>query len=132
MKKLCLVPSVYLTFHIFDFLGNTCPANKLTTNVSLGFKNKCCYFSGRFVIQDDRHGVWLGDTSLLFSPAQLHVKSPEVSEIFHGGVLLEEFEDTKGVIRIRMWKNRQHNGQTKKYKRTNNDLQNIHIKLKIE
>jgi hypothetical protein len=25
--------------------------------------------------------------------------------------------------------NRQHNGQTKKYKRTNNDLQNIHIKL---
>jgi len=27
-------------------------------------------------------------------------------------------------------KNRQHNGQKKKYKRTNNDLQNIHIKLK--
>jgi hypothetical protein len=45
----------------------------------------------------------------------------------------EEFEDTKGVIRIRRSKkNRQHNGQTKKYKRTNNDLQNIHIKLKIE
>jgi len=44
----------------------------------------------------------------------------------------EEFEDTKGVIRIRKSKNRQHNGQKKKYKRTNNDLQNIHIKLKIE
>jgi len=45
----------------------------------------------------------------------------------------EEFEDTKGVIRIRIsMKNRQHNGQKKKYKRTNNDLQNIHIKLKIE
>jgi hypothetical protein len=29
-------------------------------------------------------------------------------------------------------KNRQYNDQTKKYKRTNNDLQNIHIKLKIE
>jgi hypothetical protein len=29
-------------------------------------------------------------------------------------------------------KNRQHNGQKKKYKRTNNDLQNIHIKLNIE
>jgi adenylate cyclase class IV len=42
-----------------------------------------------------------------------------------------EFEDTKGVIRIRISKkNRQHNGQKKKYKRTNNDLQNIHIKLK--
>jgi ribosomal protein S6 len=44
-----------------------------------------------------------------------------------------EFEDTKGVIRICISKkNRQHNGQKKKYKRTNNDLQNIHIKLKNE
>ena len=42
----------------------------------------------------------------------------------------EEFEDTKGVIRIRKSKkSRQHNGQKKKYKRTNKDLQNIHIKL---
>jgi hypothetical protein len=37
----------------------------------------------------------------------------------------EEFEDTKGVIRIGKSKDRQH-------KRTNNDLQNIHIKLKTE
>ncbi len=45
----------------------------------------------------------------------------------------EKFEDTKGVIRIcKSKKNRQHNGQKKKYKRSNNDLQNIHIKLKIE
>jgi len=45
----------------------------------------------------------------------------------------EEFEDTKGVIRIRKSKkDKQHNGQKKKDKRTNNDLQNIHIKLKIE
>ena len=46
----------------------------------------------------------------------------------------EEFEDTKGVIRICISKkNGQHNDQKeKKYKRTNNDLQNIHIKLKIE
>jgi hypothetical protein len=42
-------------------------------------------------------------------------------------------QDTKGAIRIRISKkNRQHNGQKKKSKRTNNDLQNIHIKLKIE
>jgi hypothetical protein len=48
-------------------------------------------------------------------------------------LLQEDFEDTKGVIRIRILeKNRQHNGQKKKYKMTNNDLQNIHIKLKIE
>ena len=45
----------------------------------------------------------------------------------------EEFENTKRAIRICISKkNRQHNGQKKKYKRTNNDLQNIHIKLKIE
>ena len=45
----------------------------------------------------------------------------------------EKFEDTKGVIRIRILKKeRQHNIQKKKYKRTINDLQNIHIKLKIE
>ena len=42
------------------------------------------------------------------------------------GLYKEEFEDIKWVIRIRISrKNRQHNGQQKKYKRTNNDLQNI-------
>jgi len=35
------------------------------------------------------------------------------------------------VIRIHKLKDRQHNGQKKKYKGANNDLQNIHIKLKI-
>jgi hypothetical protein len=46
---------------------------------------------------------------------------------------LRQVGDTKGVIRIRKSKkDRQHNGQKKKYKGTNNDLQNIHIKLKIE
>jgi len=62
----------------------------------------------------------------------------------------EEFKDTKGVIRIRKsMKDRQHNGQKKNDKQrstkhthktkdqvtrtpANNDLQNIHIKLKIE
>ena len=45
----------------------------------------------------------------------------------------EEFEDTKGEIRILISKKyRQHNGQKKKYQWTNNDLQNIHIKLNIE
>ena len=37
----------------------------------------------------------------------------------------EEFEDTKRVIRIRKSKKtRQHNGQKKKVKKTNHDLQN--------
>jgi hypothetical protein len=45
----------------------------------------------------------------------------------------EEFGDSKGVIRIRTSKkNRQHNGQRKWVKRTDNDIQNIYIKLKIE
>ena len=50
----------------------------------------------------------------------------------HFGRVPEKFEDTKGVIRIRKSKkDRQHNGQKKKDERTNNDLENIHIKLKI-
>ena len=45
----------------------------------------------------------------------------------------EEFKDIKGVIRIRISKkNIKHTGKKKNIKRTNNDLQNIHMKLKIE
>ena len=41
--------------------------------------------------------------------------------------------NVKGVIRMRKSKkNKQHNGQKKKNKRTNNDLQSKHIKLKME
>ena len=36
----------------------------------------------------------------------------------------EEFEDTKGIFRIRKSKDRQYNGQKKKGKSANNDLQN--------
>ena len=43
-------------------------------------------------------------------------------------IVQEEFEGTKGVLRIRKSKNRQHNGEKKNYKMTNNDLPNIHIK----
>jgi hypothetical protein len=45
-------------------------------------------------------------------------------------VHLEELEDTKGVIRVRKSKDRQHNGQKKKDNRTNNDLQNTTQKTK--
>ena len=45
----------------------------------------------------------------------------------------EEFEDTKGIIRIRKSKkDRQHDGQKKTDKRTHNYLENIYIALKIE
>ena len=44
-----------------------------------------------------------------------------------------KLEDNKGVIRTpASKKNRQRQGQKKKDKKTNNDLQNIHITLKIE
>ena len=53
--------------------------------------------------------------------------------LYCGEKLKKSLKIPKGVIRIRISKkNWQHNGQKKKYKRTNNDLQNIHIKLKIE
>ena len=35
------------------------------------------------------------------------------------------------VIRIGKSKNKQHTGKRKKYKKTNNDLQNIHITINI-
>ena len=47
-------------------------------------------------------------------------------------ILSDEFEDTKEVIVIcKLKQDRQHNGRKKKDKRTNNDLQNLRIKLKI-
>ena len=50
-----------------------------------------------------------------------------------GSLFSWKFEDTKWIIIIRISKkNGQHNGQKEKYKRTNNDVHNIHIKLKIE
>jgi hypothetical protein len=45
-------------------------------------------------------------------------------------LLSEKFEDTKGIIVSRKSKDRQHNGQKKKDKRTNHDLQNITYKTK--
>ena len=60
---------------------------------------------------------------------QIQVKEQQ----FYFSIVKEEFEDTEGVIRIRKSKkNRQHNCKKKKHKGTNKDLQNIHIKLKIE
>jgi hypothetical protein len=48
-------------------------------------------------------------------------------------IFQEELEDTKGVIRIRKsMKNRKHNGQKKKYKRKNNDPQNIYMYIKLK
>ena len=48
----------------------------------------------------------------------------------HTNIYKEEFGDTKGVIRIRKSKDRQHNDKKKRDKRTNNDLQNSIQKTK--
>jgi hypothetical protein len=46
---------------------------------------------------------------------------------FFLSLYIRELEDTKGAIRIHISKkNRQHKGQQKKYKRTNNDQQNTY------
>ena len=42
----------------------------------------------------------------------------------------EKFEETKGVIRIRKSKDRQHNGEKNVNKKTNNNLQNTTQKTK--
>ena len=56
----------------------------------------------------------------------LIVRSLYRSELY----IRKKSEDTKGVIRIRKSKkDRQHNCQKKKDKRTNNDLQNIAQKI---
>jgi hypothetical protein len=44
----------------------------------------------------------------------------------------EKFKDIKKVIRIHKSKERQYNGQMKNDKKTNNDLQTLHRKLKID
>ena len=61
------------------------------------------------------------------------IKKSFVAEVMYQLFFEVEFKDTKVVIRIRLSKkNRQHNAQKKKHKRTNNDIQNIYIKLMIE
>jgi hypothetical protein len=70
--------------------------------------------------------MWYFSAShFIFSISPVDAKLAEVD-------LKEDFENTKEAIRFRISKkNRQHNVQQKKYKRSNNDQQNIHIKLKI-
>jgi hypothetical protein len=63
---------------------------------------------------------------------QEHLNSSPVLSVFFWGLEQEELEDTRGVIRIReSKKDRHHNGQKKKDKRTNNDLQNTTHKTNV-
>jgi hypothetical protein len=79
-------------------------------------------------IQDhSRHAIVLQHVTSLPSTQLFALKSKRQNN----NISPENFEDTKGAIIIRISKkNRKHNCQTDE--RTNNDLQNMHIKLKIE
>jgi hypothetical protein len=67
---------------------------------------------------------WSVVPSSLYSGSMLFNVTFNNNSVISCPSLQEEFEDTKGVIRIRISKtNRQHNDQKKKYKRTNNDLE---------
>ena len=87
-----------------------------------------------FLLLPNQDHVKLFYITLYFNNVtQIRLQIQRTNCMAHWCVQSEEFEDTKGAIRIRISKkNRQHNGQKKKYKRTNNDQQNIHINLKIE
>ena len=60
--------------------------------------------------------------ALLVAPVVLLVTNPVNEERTVKCLQVGEFEDTKGVITNCKSKDRQHNGQTKNDKRTNNDL----------
>ena len=77
------------------------------------------YFNTIYLVRFFLSKVWPNFILLI-------IGSPTVIQIY------EEVEDTKGVIRIRISNDRQHNDQTKTDKNDKNDLQAIHIKLKIE
>ena len=71
---------------------------------------------------------YLKSSTVLWESKLSAIRNKTTVSMFQKG-----FEDTKGVIRFRKsQKNRQHNGLKKKYKKTNNKLQNTYIKLKIE
>ena len=60
---------------------------------------------------------------------------PHITRIFHANYnCKEEFEDTKGVIRNRKSKDRQHDGQIKMDNRTGHAInyKTLHINLQIE
>ena len=115
------VDSIYfgrLVYHHFYQLSDTSRENTISTD----------NIRAKIYV----HTVW---TVRFWSTIWVTCATPMVGNCFKSAIkeTQEEFEDTKGVIRIRnSEKNRQHNDQKKKDNRTKNYLQNIHIKLKIE
>jgi hypothetical protein len=68
---------------------------------------------------------------LFYEGRVVFIRLKIVNEFLWENVRRIELESTQGVIRIRKSKDRQHNSQKKRDKRTNTDLQSIHTKPKI-
>jgi hypothetical protein len=76
-------------------------------------------------------GLWSNIFKIVFTiPAVPRTKGNNRSIFWQFPQNKEQRETTGGQSKS-VYRNRQHNGQKKKYKRTNNDLHNIHIKLNI-
>ena len=125
----------------YDMFRSIIPAlfhSEVTQRSTFMFRNASFYISFQHLSQmskfkDTFHSIFPTCNSLrydiqrnLFKPSLLGTYFSARNRQVFGLFMLkqqEEFEDTKGAIRIRISKkNRQHNGQTKKYKRTNNDF----------
>ena len=101
------VQFIYILFlcHCFPLLERYWLPEDISLNI--------CIIHSKPVLQKDSHLLYLN------TAISLHLAFRQ-----------EEFEDTKGTIRIRLSKTTQ--WPKEKYKRKTNDLQNIQIKLKIE
>ena len=84
-------------------------------------------------IGGDKHWLYVGICNLILTQPHFTKRLYQIRGVSHHAFVCYEgeFEDTKGVIRIRKSKkDRQHNSQQKKNKRTINDLQRITHKTK--
>ena len=99
---------------------------------SLNTKKTTTYFNGNLSPSLGQALTYVGLERIMKSQHSLDLKRQCINkQLKYYEDLLHTQTITRGVYHISK-KNRQHNGQKKKYKRTNNDLQNIHIKLNIE
>ena len=99
---------------------------------SLNTKKTTTYVNGNLSPSLGQALTYVGFERIMESQHSLDLKRQCINkQLKYSEDLLHTQTITRGVYHISK-KNRQHNGQKKKYKMTNNDLQNLHIKLKID
>ena len=87
------------------------------------------YIVGRKVLFDPQHSISIWSLFCIVTSEWFNRQHNMLIIIPSDVILQDEFEDTKEVIRIRISKDRQHNDKKQTDKRTNNDLQKLHIQL---